>query len=109
MSLGIYDRLWELLGDGCNKLDLLLAEHSSPEGRENSFQDYVIALKKKDQFEQDLAIAEQRVAAIDQLVTFLTLHSTDPAQDQGLNILREASSKSLLGVADVVTKSTKVT
>jgi len=102
MSLGIYDRLWELLEGACTQLDLLLAEHSSVGGTDNSFQEYVAALKKKEQLEQKLKVAEQRVTAIDQIVTFFSLNSPDPAHNQNLKLLREASSKSLLEVADVV-------
>lgn len=108
MGLGIYDCLWELLEGACTELDLLEAQHSSSGGEENSFQEYVAALKERDNLDQKLATAEERVTALDQLVTFFSLHSPNPAHDQNLKALREASSRSLLGVAAVVIKSMRV-
>lgn len=102
MSLGIYDRLWELLEGSCTELDLLLAEHTSLGGKENSFGEYVGALKKREQLSLSLSAAEQRVTALDQLVTFLSLHTPNPDQNQQVKALRVTSSKALLGVAAVV-------
>ena len=73
MSLGIYERLWELLTSDCTKLDLLLAQHSSVCGTQGiSFQ---TALKKKEDLAHQLTTAEQRVITLDQLVTFVSLHA----------------------------------
>ncbi len=41
MTLGIYDRLWDLLEGASNGLDLLLAKYCSGGGMENSFEEYV--------------------------------------------------------------------
>lgn len=47
MSLGIYDRLWDLLADACTQLDLQLAHHTDAADQGNSFSEYVGLLKKK--------------------------------------------------------------
>ena len=80
----------------------MLAKHSSVEGTQDSFQEYEAALKQKQEFDQQLGIAEQRVTALDQLVTFVSLHFPNPSHDQGLKILRDTASFALLKVADVV-------
>ncbi len=54
---GYYDRLWDLLEGASNCLDLLLAKYCSGGGMENSFEEYVCALKKKEQLERDLTTA----------------------------------------------------
>lgn len=61
-----------------------------------------------DELDGALTIAEQRVTVLDQLVTFLSLHIPNPADDQGVKTVREASSKALLEVATVVTRNSKV-
>lgn len=109
ISLGIYDRLWELLEAACTELDLLLAKYTSAGGLDNSFEEYVSALRKREELNSKLTAAEGRVRALDEQVTFFSLHTPNAAVNQQLKILREATSKALLGVAGVVNnKSTKV-
>ena len=108
MSLGIYDRLWQLLQGACNSLDLLLAKYSCVGTDNSSFQEYIVALRKREKLEHDLATADKRVSAVDQLVSFCTIHCPDAENDPGLKVIREASPRSLLAVAAVVIKSTKL-
>ena len=73
MSLGIYDRLWELLEADCTELDLLLAEHTCSgvgTGVGNSYEDYVTALRKRERLKDSLAVEENRATTLEQLVTF---------------------------------------
>lgn len=102
MSLGIYDRLWELLEAACTQLDLLLAKHSSVGGLENSYDKYVAALKEKERLYAALATEEQRVLALDQLVTFLSIQLPNPASNQQLLTIRTAASKTILAVNALV-------
>lgn len=102
MSLGIYECLWELLEGACTELDLLLASHTSVGGLGNTYDQYVAALRKREELNHSLAAAEQRVEQLDQLVTYFSLHLTNPAQNQQLKRLREEASKALLEVAAVV-------
>ena len=71
-------------------------------GLGNSFEEYVAALKKREELNASLSAAEQKVTMLDQLVTYLSVHISNPSQNQQLKILREAASKALLGVASVV-------
>ena len=102
MSLGIYDRLWELLEGSCTELDLLLAQYVTVGGMDNSFEQYAAALQKKEALTAKLHAAEQRATVTDQLVTFLSLHLSNPDGNPQIRILREASSRALLGVAAMV-------
>lgn len=102
MSLGIYDRLWELLECSCTELDLLLAHHTTVGGLGTSFDEYIAALKRREEMSASLAAAEQKVTLLDQLVTYFSLNLPNPAHNQQLRLLREAASKAMLEVAQVV-------
>ena len=102
MSLGIYDRLWELLEGACTELDLLLASHISVGGLGNTFDEYVLALRKREKLNDSLTAAEQKVTLLDQLVTYFSLRLPNASQNQQLKHLREAASKDLLEVANTV-------
>lgn len=80
ISLGIYDRLWELLEGACTELDLLLAKHTSTGGIGNSFDEYVASLKKREQLQASLHTAEQWVTMLDQLVTYFSLYVPNASQ-----------------------------
>ena len=58
MSLGIYNRLWDLLEADCTKLDLLLAQHTTAGGVDNSFTEYVVALQQREDLNASLTKAE---------------------------------------------------
>lgn len=102
MSLGIYDRLWELLEGSCTELDLLLAQHVTVGWLGTSFDQYVAALKRREALSVSLTAAEQKVTLFDQLVTYFSLHLPNPSHNQQLRHIREAASKAMLEVADVV-------
>ena len=105
MSLGIYDRLWELLEGACTELDMLLAKHTSTGGAGglgNSFDEYVAALRKREQLNEKITTCQQRASVLDQLVTCLSLHTPNAAQNPHLKVLREAASKAHLEVDAVV-------
>lgn len=105
MSLGIYDRLWELLEGACTELDMLLAKHMSTSGAGglgNSFDEYVAALRKREQLSEKIATCQQRASVLDQLVTCLSLHTPKAAQNPHLKVMREAASKAHLEVDAVV-------
>lgn len=104
MSLGIYDRLWELLEGGCTELDLLLAKYTTVGGLGNTFDQYVVALKKREQLEATLHDLEGKVTSLDEQVTFLSLYTSNPMANQLLQALRETTSLALLEVAAVVNK-----
>lgn len=102
MSLGIYDRLWELLEKACTELDLLLAEHTSVGGDGNTYFRYVEALRKKEKLTSTLTTAEQCATLLDQLVSLFSLHVPNAAHQQQLIILRQEASNARLGVNALV-------
>lgn len=101
ISLGVYDRLWELLESACTELDLLLAEHASTEGRTgDSFGTYVDALRKRDELKSSLAMEEQKANLLEQLLTYfsLTLQAATPS----LRVISEEAKKTRLGITSLV-------
>ena len=104
MSLGIYDRLWELLERESTKLDLLLAQHTSggETGTGETYDRYVAALKKREQLSTSLAHEEQRATLLEQLTTYLSINIPNAAHRNQLVILRQEASKARLGVNGLV-------
>lgn len=102
MTLGIYDRLWELLEGECTKLDLLLAEHTPGGETGTSYDQYVTALRKREQLSASLVTQEQRATLLEQLVTYFSLNLTNAAQNQQLLDLRQEASKARLRVTELV-------
>ena len=84
------------------ELDLLLAEHVTVGGMDNTFERYAAALQKREALTAKLHAREQRASVVDQLVTFLSLHIPNPDGNPQVKAIREASSIALLGVAAVV-------
>ena len=106
ISLGVYDRLWELLEGACTGLDLLLAEHMQEGGIGNSYDRFVAALRKREQLQSSLATEEQRATTMEQLATFFSLHIPNDAHRQQLALLRQAASQVRLGVCALVCSKT---
>jgi hypothetical protein len=104
MSLGIYDRLWELLEADCTELDLLLAKHTSGAGigTGTTYDNYVTALRKREGLKDSLAKEENRATSLEQLVTFFSLTLQAPSSNQQLTIIRQEASKARLAVGALV-------
>ncbi len=106
MSLGIYDRLWNLLEGACTKLDLLLAEHISEGGIGSTYEKYVEALKKREQLRASHATQEARATLLEQLVTYFSLNVPNASHNQQLAAFRAQASQARLGVTTLVRSST---
>lgn len=99
MSLGIYDRLWELLERACTELDLQLAHHSTEEGGDgNTYQQYIAALRKRFSHVTE----DTRATTLEQLATFFSLHIPNEAHRRQLVILRKEASLAWLRVNALV-------
>lgn len=59
-------------------LDLQLAEHTTPGGMGSTYDQYICALKKRDELKSSLATLEQRALLLEQLVTFFPFMSLTP-------------------------------
>ena len=102
ISLGVYDRLWDLLEGACTELDLLLAQHTAQGGEGNTYEQYVSALRKRDQLKSTVATEEQRATIMEQLITFFSLNIPNEAHRQQLALLRQEASKVRLGICALV-------
>jgi hypothetical protein len=106
MTLGIVDRLWELLEGDCTKLDLLLAQHTTVGHQGDTYGEYVLALQKREHLRSSLGAVEERITALDQLVTYLSLVTPNASVNGQIKIVRDASSKQLLEIAALVSEFT---
>ena len=96
ISLGIFDRLWELLEESCTELDLHLAEHDSGGTFDRTFARYKAALVETSQLKSQLESLKQSVTVLDQLVTFFSLRVPNPSQNTSLQTIRkEAGNKTI--------------
>lgn len=103
ISLGVYNRLWELLEGACTGLDLLLAEYIQEEGGAgNTYDRFVAALRKREQLKSSRATEEQRATTMEQLATFFSLHIPNEAHRQQLVLLRQEAAKVRLVVCALV-------
>ena len=79
LSLGIFNRLWNLLEDACKQLDIKLAEANLGSGTGGStFQQYSTALQQHSSLKSQLQSRKEQVTMLEQLNTFLTLSLPDP-------------------------------
>ncbi len=103
MSLGIYDRLWDLLEGACTELDLQLAHHTTEGGGDgNTYQQYIAALRKREQLKSSHATEDTRATTLEQLANFFSLHIPNEAHRRQLVILRKEASQARLRVNALV-------
>ncbi len=102
MSLGIYNRLWELLEGAATELDLLLAEHSSVGVGCGTYGEYVTALRRMEALKRSHEEEENHATNLDQLVTLFSLVPQTSSGNQQLTNLRQEASKARLTVDSLV-------
>ncbi len=91
ISLGIFDRLWELLEDACTEIDLTIIKHQQAMDG-GTFGVYVKALDDVLQLRRKLRVLGQHAEVIGGLVTYLMLHLPNPANDPILRQARKEAS-----------------
>ena len=96
ISLGIFNRLWELLENACNELDLHLAEFEEGGDFGNTFEKCASALKKRDALKLALPQKEQTASTVEQLVTFFSMTLPNASTNVTLINLRQQASKARL-------------
>ena len=80
ISLGIFNRLWDLLENACTQLDLELAKES--DGMDgNTFERYGQALHKAAVLREQLKVEQQHLVVVCNLATYLMLNLPNPAGD----------------------------
>ena len=72
--------MWKLLEASCNKLDLLLAHHTSEGGAGNTFTEYVAALRKRETPKNNVTSAERKATILEQLATHVALQPSGTNQ-----------------------------
>ena len=81
MSLGIFNRLFNLLEEECQRLDLEMAARQSGEGLGGgSFQRYLDAQRKLATLKEQQEMEQQKILLCTQLATYLSLQVTQPQQ-----------------------------
>lgn len=87
MSLGIFNRLWSLLGDACSELDLKLAESSRGNVNGGStYNHYVALLRRRSVLRMEMENQQNHVTVMNEMVTFASLTLPDAEHN---NILKE--------------------
>ena len=94
LSLGIFNRLYNLLEDSCQQLDLELAARNSQISLGGpSFQQYAAALAQLTQLKEKHHGEEQEAQLLTQLATYLTI--TVPEPDTSPTVQRVRAQASL--------------
>ena len=90
LSLGIYNRLWSLLGDACNELDLILAESSPDNISSNStYSQYVSLIRRKSELQSELHDQQDYLTVLNEMVTFSSISLPDAEHNDVLKELRK--------------------
>ena len=84
LSLGIYNRLWSLLGDACNELDLI----SSPDNisSNSTYSQYVSLIRRKSELQSELHDQQNYLTVLNDMVTFASISLPDAEHN---NVLKE--------------------
>ena len=90
LSLGIFNRLRNLLEDACKQLDVKIAEANlgSGAGGGSTFQLYSAALQQHSSLKSQLESQEEQVAVLEQLSMFRTLSLPDPESSELVRVAR---------------------
>ena len=90
LSLGIFNRLYDLLEDACEQLDLELAEKSNTAAFGGaSFQRYAELLQQLRQLQGEQTAASEKLKVLSQLLTYLLVSVTDPNGSLAVTRLRQ--------------------
>ena len=82
MSLGIFNCLFNLLEEECQRLDLAMAaKQSGEELGGTSFQRHIAALKQLSHLKEQHEVEQQKANLLTQLATYLSLTVPEPQQN----------------------------
>ena len=82
LLLGIYNRLWSLLGDACNELDLMLAYSSLDNISSNgTYSQYVSLVKRRLQLQYEVSDQQNYLFVMNEMVTFASISLPDAEHD----------------------------
>ena len=103
MSLGIFNRLFNLLEEECKRLDLeMAAEESGQDIGGITFQRYIAALKHLSSLREQRGVEQHKATLFTQLVTYLSLTLPQPQHCPALQRLRQEASQAQNKLDDLV-------
>ena len=80
ITLGIFNRLFDLLERKCQELDLALASQQVAQGGE-TFNRYIAALKRHGDLEEELENQEHRIVTFVELLSYLMVTVPEPLEN----------------------------
>ena len=89
ISLGIFDRLWELLEDACNEIDISIVKQREVHDT-GTFGVYAKALNEVLELREKIKLLHQHAEVIGDMLAYLLLHLPNPANDP---IVRQAHNE----------------
>ena len=103
ITLGIFYRLFTLLEDECHKLDLAMAAQTTPLTNDrDSYTAYSnLVHQERSLLDQKTAI-EGEIQWLDQMVSYLTLNSTNPSNDPTLQATLKIAGEKKKKKSDLV-------
>ena len=106
MSLGIYNRLWSLLGNACNELDLKLAESSQENITSHStYTQYVGLIRRKSELQTEMDDKNNYIIVMTEMVTFASITLPDAEQSSMLEELRKDADDTHTSLNNMVISS----
>lgn len=104
LSLGIFNRLWELLEHECEELDLTLAYSigTGSGGGGGTFTHYVDTLRQKSNLEMEVKNKNDHATLVDQLTTYMCLTLPNAETSDIVRQLRVEAATTHTKIADMV-------
>ena len=99
ITLGIFDRLFDLLEEACHQLDVQLAERGRQADTLHSFKLYSAAVQNIKELEGEKQREDEEASAAEQLSTFLAVRG---ASTQQVEFCRQSAAELRRKVATLV-------
>lgn len=88
ITLGVYLRLFVLLEDECHKLDLEMAQLTSPQSSDKpSCSNYSMVVQRERELLDELECLNGQLKWLEQTLTLTTLNSSNPSADPNVDLL----------------------
>ena len=101
ISLGVFNRLFDLLETACQELDLDLATKNQRAGG-SSFQQYAELLKELSELKEETKLQADKTKIQSQLLSYLLVIIPAPEQSPTIVLLRQEIGKMQKNITDLV-------
>ncbi len=110
ITLGVYLRLFTLLEDDCHKLDMEMAELTSPQsGDRPSYTNYTKVIQTERDLLDELDCMKGQLKWLEQTLTLTTLNSSNPSTDPQVHTLVTLIKEKKKRICDIVgPRNTKI-